>query len=278
MLRYLFSFIVISLFLISCKSDIEQSYCGEFEYDKNGLIVIEGEILDSTYSFLFDTGCTNTFISSKRYVSDNNRDVCFLLFDTLFTHSIIQNTTVEFGSHSVAMKDIEVNHSDMIPSIIGNDIIQKHYWLFDTEEMTYTISNQPILDSLDLYLPINYDLINGTMCYSTSSEVLLIDTGRSLFLYNDEIKHYVDLEIVRSGFWYSFLDNSGFPKTANIINYKKLTIGNIELSDAVIYNNTHKFEDSRADKLWFDAILTIDAFKKYKYLYIDPNKQILYLK
>lgn len=255
-----------------------------FTFNEAGNIEIEAHTHDSLYSFIFDTGSNGSKIANKKLKSNRHRiEAHYPALDTMFIESRIDGAKIKIDSMSFTC-DLGVNHSGYTPSVMGNDIIQQAYWLFDTKEMMYTVSNMNIIEAslLKTFDFIKYNMVDGNMIYSGSSANFLIDTGMS-HKYTDQngIKGVGYLVAVTKKWWENHLNRIGLPQGYEGVTISDtMKISNITiLKGAICKKYTIESYNSRENRQQtYDAVITVDALKYFRYIYIDPHKQRLYLK
>lgn len=213
----LFVIAVVCVYLY--RKALEQSTVNLFTEDKNykHQLVIPVEIADSTYYFLYDTGCTDSFIDSdliNRLNLDIQSDKIHKNFSG--THKEI---TDSFNVVNIRSKLGEMMHTNYffyneknifyvldpdidprIKGIIGQNIISCFYWLFDFRKSKALISKKPI----DLDYETEQDILSFQFEILPSSGIPVInlvinnqdttefyfDTGFRISAKLDELKFF----------------------------------------------------------------------------------------
>ncbi|MFI3297512.1 MAG: hypothetical protein R3Y59_07785 [bacterium] len=274
---------IIIIFFFSC----DKNYNGKFADTKHNLFTISCTVKDSTYNAIFDTG---TEISSfpNRNISPSQKELHSYLFsrDTIIIEYLKYAIVTVGNINTVSRFGFDL--SEISHAVIGNDIIQKYYWKINFVNKTFSMFSRPILFDLERYTIIPYTIDRGNMVYCVDSISILIDTGASVRtsakdgITGEVIRiGKIDFDVVSNRTWdylqreLNLIPNEKRTQICSDIRFGDINIEQAELRKYIL-SSDHPVRTSVSGGI--DIIMTLDALKRFGIIYIDPYKQLLYLK
>lgn len=237
----------------SRKAQVEQKkFCKELEFEnEKGYIIVDNIQINgsnTTYRFLFDTGCTNSWISEKvaqeiglkkkykRSFSDGyhemNTDFCF----TNITIAGINFKKVGCGidnTHiSGALCDID--------GIIGNNIIETVAWDLSRESIKMSDKSN-LFFNLKQYDQNKFENNHQIVVYfeNGGGTTMLLDTGFNKFisLQKRDVKYIIKEKTIATGEGNAQEVTSGFVQTAadTILKVPGVIIGKDTIKNSIVY-------------------------------------------
>ena len=199
------TFILLSLLFCSCLEKHQQSTLNLFEEDERYKyqLVIPLEIQDSTYYFLWDTGCATSFIFKEDLANSLSAIESNIVKEKFIGVDEVIEGVFETKKISCKLGDFHIpilfyiddigmteksspNQHLLIKGIIGQNVISKFNWLFDFENSKVLISKQQIeKNDSALTIPFVIENKNDAPSAYLETDTLLskftIDTGYRFF-------------------------------------------------------------------------------------------------
>lgn len=283
------------ILLVSCNPKQETKYHFK-EHDTDGWL-IPVRIGEETYSFVFDTGSSKSFIESKLANKLNLKIIDSTLIFKGRDKKISYHNQTEKLVFNIADIPMSTSFHYITDSrnIIGMDIINKYHWMFDRSNKTFQIQEKPIsikTHSSDMVykkkyryssikVPIVDLLINDTIPIP-----LLFDSGYSrTHSYKDDTLITTTLPVINLQYYENINDRGFFRYIYNndaVLHYisprfflwlDSITIDDLPPSSFYITTDIDSIYTKVNKEHGYIGTLTWHFIRQFRTFYIDPEKQ-----
>lgn len=260
------------------------------------------KVKDSTLNFVFDTGAEGSLIydTCNLGLKTNPKDTVMMrytFYDSLFPLAVrTYPEKVSFGDISVPRKiKFCVSQVPLIDfNIIGSDIIQQLFWLFNFDSMKFTVSDRPIrINDLSEWIQIPYKMWNNNMYvhviindtinmgyYVFDSGFHKMKPGRYPHILYHIVSHpsqsmKIGPKLMSAGFREIGVYKNGLEENYGgyVYIYDSISVFGYKSDNCAVSMIRHDLP-KRIGKY----LLTLDYATQFHEMYLDTRKKIIYLK